>query len=105
MTDLNALVSKFDTELTMILRLFVQFISFCTSYISSNVTYIFGLHFGAMLVTIIRLSGLLCICRGIYPLGESILEEEGKVIGSVHLTGWKVRTFEKLPGLCYLYPW
>ncbi len=66
----------------------VQFISLCTSYISGNITYIFELCFCAMLVTIIGLSGLFCICergRGIYQLGESILEGEGKVIGLVHL--------------------
>ncbi len=63
----------------------VQVISSCTSYISSNITYIFELRFGAMLVTIIGLSGLLCICGDIYPLGESTLEGNGSLIGLVHI--------------------
>ncbi len=67
---------------------------------SSNVTYIFGLRFGAMLVTIIGLSGLLCIC-GRYFIHW---EREGKVIGLIHLWGWQVSIFEKLPDLCYFYP-
>ncbi len=69
----------------------VQFISLCTSYISSNVSYIFELRFGTMLFSIIELSVLLCICGGIYPLGESILEGEGKCIVLVYyLWGWQV---------------
>ncbi len=48
----------------------------------------FELCFGAILVTIVELSGLLCICGDIYPLSKSILEGEGKVIGLVHL--WRV---------------